>query len=167
MDKKAIRATVRAEAEKMAAATGTVGLDRLELCRRAGISAGSFAYIMGQNFTDFLEDLHVALGSPSKCQSGRVSGALRRRQFLDFGVEIAEQEGFLAVTSIKLAEKAGVSSSLVFNYFKGIDDLYAQVVARAIECDRPLVVAKAVALGLPCVATLSEEEKRKALAAVQ
>lgn len=167
MTKDDAKQKIREAALEMAKDKGALGIDRIALCDKAGINPGSFAYYAGKSFVTYIEELYLELGShDSTPEKSRMSGSLRRRMFVDIAVKLVDQEGFGALTSTKIGECAGVTRSLIFTYFNGIEDLHAQVIEAAIAKGKWGVVAKAVALGLECVSGLSEETKRKALASV-
>ena len=50
---------------------------------------------------------------------------------LDATIEIMRQEGYAAVSSRKIAERAGLKSKLVHYYFKNMDELFLAVFQRA------------------------------------
>ena len=72
-----------------------------------------------------------------------------RAAILDATIEIMRQEGYAAVSSRKIADRAGLKSKLVHYYFKSMDDLFLavfqraeqrhfEVQARALASDQPL-----------------------------
>jgi AcrR family transcriptional regulator len=67
----------------------------------------------------------VKAGSPRVQDTGNT-----REAILDAAETIIRDEGYAAVTSRYVAEKAGLKSQLVYYYFKTMDDLFTAVVAR-------------------------------------
>ena len=56
-----------------------------------------------------------------------------RRALLDAALELMMEEGYAAVTSRKLAAKAGLKPQLVHYYFRTMDDLFIALVRRGAE----------------------------------
>jgi AcrR family transcriptional regulator len=70
----------------------------------------------------------------------------------DAAIEIASETGFAAMTTEKVAERAGVSPSTVYRYFADRDDLLRAVMAWASQQTRMLVPSSA-----DDIASLQEE----------
>lgn len=90
---------------------------------------------------------------PGACEAGppQTSGdpSDRRAAIIQATLEIMREEGYAAVSSRKIAEKAGLKSKLVHYYFKTMDDLFVAVFrhseeryfeaqSRALTSDQPL-----------------------------
>lgn len=90
--------------------------------------------------------------SESKSASGRRIGleqSKTRALLLDAAEELMREEGYAAVTSRRLAGKAGLKPQLVHYYFRTMDDLFLALFrlrleeglesyAKALQSDRPL-----------------------------
>jgi AcrR family transcriptional regulator len=62
--------------------------------------------------------------------------AVTRDAIRDAAIEVASETGFAAMTTEKVAERAGVSPSTVYRYFADRDDLLGAVIAWATEQTR-------------------------------
>jgi TetR/AcrR family transcriptional regulator len=60
-----------------------------------------------------------------------------RAQLLDAAEELMLEEGYAAVTSRRVAAKAGLKPQLVHYYFRTMDDLYLEVFRRRADRDLP------------------------------
>lgn len=93
----------------------------------------------------------VTPGTPAETGQPQGGGDLsdRRAAIIDATLEIMREEGYAAVSSRKIAEKAGLKSKLVHYYFKTMDDLFVAVFrhseeryfeaqSRALTSDQPL-----------------------------
>jgi AcrR family transcriptional regulator len=78
----------------------------------------------------------VKVGRTSKVASGRRIGApdaKNRGVLLDAAEQLMLEEGYAAVTSRRLAEKAGLKPQLVHYYFRTMEDLFLAVFRRRAE----------------------------------
>jgi AcrR family transcriptional regulator len=64
---------------------------------------------------------------------GKVGDPTTRNALLDAAQELMLAEGYAAVTTRRVATKAGVNSALVFYYFDSVDGLFAALVQRGAE----------------------------------
>jgi AcrR family transcriptional regulator len=64
---------------------------------------------------------------------GKVGDPTTRNALLDAAQELMLAEGYAAVTTRRVATKAGVNSALVFYYFDSLDGLFAALVQRGAE----------------------------------
>ena len=69
--------------------------------------------------------------------------AVTRDAIRDAAIEVASETGFAAMTTEKVAERAGVSPSTVYRYFADRDDLLRAVMAWASQQTRVLVPSSA------------------------
>lgn len=59
--------------------------------------------------------------------------SMKRAQFLDAAEQLMLEEGYAAVTTRRVGEKAGLSPQLVHYYFRSIDDLFLEIFRRRAE----------------------------------
>lgn len=69
--------------------------------------------------------------------------AVTRDAIRDAAIEVASETGFAAMTTEKVAERAGLSPSTVYRYFADRDDLLRAVMAWASQQTRTLVPSSA------------------------
>lgn len=140
-DQDKIRKTARA----MIAEHGLINLSREALCKRAGISAGSFIHVMGCTFTEFIKefDNDSKIHTVSK---NRVNPELRREHILNVAVDVACNNGYHNLTRDLIAETAGVSTGLVSRYFDTMQQLKGDVMRVAIERKIASIVAQGLAI---------------------
>lgn len=65
--------------------------------------------------------------------SGRLSAPQRREQLLDICARVVDVEGFPAATIDRVAGEAGVSRTVVYQQFGGLDGMYDALVARGTQ----------------------------------
>lgn len=65
--------------------------------------------------------------------SPRLAAAQRREQLLDICARLVDLEGFHAATIDRVASEAGVTRTVVYQNFGGLDGMYDALVARAVE----------------------------------
>jgi TetR/AcrR family transcriptional regulator len=77
------------------------------------------------------------VGVPSATSSRRIGAedSATRAQLLDAAEALMLEEGYAAVTSRRVAAKAGLKPQLVHYYFRTMDDLYLEVFRRRAEHD--------------------------------
>jgi AcrR family transcriptional regulator len=79
----------------------------------------------------------VATGSSSSSSSRRIGApdSKTRAQLLDAAERLLVEEGHAAVTSRRVAAKAGLKPQLVHYYFRTMDDLFLEVFRRRADAD--------------------------------
>lgn len=65
--------------------------------------------------------------------SHRMSATARRKQLLDVCARVVDVDGFHAATLERVASEAGVSRTVLYQHFGGLDGLFDAVVERATE----------------------------------
>lgn len=159
------RQIVQQAAEELIREDGLINLTREGLCERAGVPDGSFAHVVGCTFTEFVEHLRdLNIPDPDGCQAtkSRTSPALRRGHILDVAIELAKEHGFRFITRGMIAEAAGVSGSLVSQYFT-MEQMRENIMELAVMREIPEIIAQ----GLICqnIVALSVSPALKAKAA--
>lgn len=76
----------------------------------------------------------VAVTTASPRRIG-ASDSKTRSQLLDAAEQLLREEGYAAVTSRRVAAKAGLKPQLVHYYFRTMDDLFIEVFRRRAEAD--------------------------------
>lgn len=138
---------VKQTAETMIAENGLINLSRRDLCERAGIADGSFIYIMGCTFTDFVKQFKDN-GTNHRVNKNRVTNpALRKEHILSVALTVACEIGYYNLTRDAIAETAGVSMGLVSRYFGTMAQLKNDVVRAAVKRKIPQIVAQGLADG--------------------
>jgi AcrR family transcriptional regulator len=79
----------------------------------------------------------VATSSPSSPSSRRIgaTASKTRAQLVDAAERLLLEEGYAAVTTRRVAAKAGLKPQLVHYYFRTMDDLFLEVFRRRAEAD--------------------------------
>lgn len=158
------REHVKSVALQIANADGIVNLSRRDLCERAGIPAGSFIYVMGCSFTAFLDELRkeVAPNGSALIKKGRINKRDRSAQLLTVGVLCAKEHGLYKITREQIANRAGVSESLIRKYFKTMDALRRAILREAVRNGVIEIVATGLAAGDPTARKAPPELKERA-----
>lgn len=68
-----------------------------------------------------------------KPQRKRFSPEIRRGMLLDHAAELVVSEGIAGLTLERIAREAGVSKSLIYNYFDGVTDLLKELYERELK----------------------------------
>jgi len=128
---------------EMINADGIINLSRAGLCERAGIADGSFPYVMGKTFTDFIEDLRAEgfVGPLKKAIKTRTNPSLRKEHILEMALDVAKATGYAVMTREQIAEAAGVSASLISQYYS-MPELRRAVMVRAVTLEVFEVIAQ-------------------------
>lgn len=143
------REKIKTVAIKMVKKSGLINLSRRELCETAGIPDGSFPHIMGCNFFEFvneLKDENIESGMVAVSKR-RVPAVLRKEYILKAAVDMAIEQGYHRITRDCVAEKAGVSFSLVTKYFGTMKQLRKDVMRTAIKQSIAEIVAQGLVNG--------------------
>ncbi len=157
------RLGVKRVATQMAEEIGKVNMTRSALCKRAGISDGSWFFIMGVTFEVFMS----ALNAPDQpngviVTKRRLKVVERREQILAIAMDKAKQLGYKQVTRCDIAITAGISPALISYYFKTVDLLHINIMMCAVRREIPEVVAQGLADKNPIAITAPRELKVKA-----
>lgn len=135
-------------AHEMIAENGLINLSRNSLCERVGIPPGSFTHVMGHTFSHFIDMLKKH--DPDKrihvVNKTRVEPSLRRDQLLNVALSVAINAGYNNLTRDAIADKAGVSPSLVSTYFGTIKQLKRTVMRAAVKQSIPEIVAQGLVI---------------------
>lgn len=134
-------------ANTMVAEMGLINLSRRELCERAGVSDGSFSYIMGCSFTEFINTIKENTDKIHTVNKHRVIPLLRKDHILNVAIKLATRPGgYNALTRDGIAESAGVSMGLINNYFGTMVQLKRAVMRAAINRGIPEIIAQGIAI---------------------
>jgi len=158
--------TIKAAAIEIIEVEGLVNLTREGLCEKVGLSPGSFNYVMGVKFTDFVARLraegHVGpvVEPPPRY---RMSAVARRDSILFYAVELAKEAGYNNLKRSAVAEAAKCSIASVSKYFGTIDELSAAVMGYAVERGIAAIVAQGLANNDPAAHTASTKLKKQAI----
>lgn len=151
-------------AEQIAREKGLVNLSCIDLCARAGISAGSFKHVVGQTFQEFVNSLRgEGLPVGDAVGKSRLNPNLRADHIILSGLSLAEQIGFSNLTRDKVAEAAGVTGGLVGTYFP-FSDLKHKVMLEAVERRSVKVLAEGMALDHPAALDIPNDLKSEVIA---
>lgn len=125
------RRRVLTTARRMAKRHGLINVSMLELCDHVGLQPGSFAHVMGCGFIEMVESLIEEEGIPitvgDETPARAMTKPLRRAHLLKVAVEITRRVGTMGLTRVEVAERAGVSRSLVSSHFPTLEDLHEAV----------------------------------------
>lgn len=152
---------VKSVALEMVNEIGVVNITRKDLCERAEISDGSWFYVMGCTFNNFIKGLNVPTGTHTITKK-RVAADLRREQLLHAAIEISLAIGYKEVTYKQIADRTGVSAALVTKYFPSVRHLKQLIMLRAIKKEVLEIIVQGLADKNILATTLPLELKRKA-----
>lgn len=147
----------------MVAEVGLINLSRRGLCARAGVPDGSFQFITGQTFNDFVAELDPDETTHAVSKT-RANPVLRKKQILNAALECAKKTGYEKITRDEIAERANVSVGLVTRYFGTMKNLKRAVMRAAVNSGVYEVVAQGMANGDEQAKKATEEVKQKAIA---
>jgi len=163
-----LKQTVRTIAINLARTDGLINLTRVGLCAAAGIPDGSFRHVTGQTFNEFIDSLRrdpaVANLPAQSVRKLRANPELRREHILESAVQVAQSVGYRKVTRVLVAERAGVSDTLVSRYFATMNQLRQAIMRRAVVLEIPEIVAQGLADGETQARKAPEALKEKAVA---
>jgi AcrR family transcriptional regulator len=149
-------------AVQLAAERGLINITRAEVCERANISDGSFADIMDETFTEFIDRLEdVPIGAT--VDRKRVNPALRRKHVLNIAIELARTKDYSQITRGDIASAANVSPALISHYFDGIKALQTVILKAAIKREIPEIVAQGLVRRDPIAVQAPKELKDRAI----
>jgi DNA-binding transcriptional regulator YbjK len=149
----------------MVAEAGLINLSRRELCTRAGIPDGSFQYVTGQTFHDFVQELGPDAGTHAVSKT-RADPVLRKKQILTAALDMAVVHGYQNITRGLIAERANVSVGLITRYFGTMKNLKRAVMRAAVNSEVLAVVAQGLANGDEQAKKAPQEVKEKAIALI-
>lgn len=122
---------------QMAKSEGLINLSRPELCKRVGISEGSFTYHMGCSFTKFTQNIKplvVENNNIKVVNKKRVTDpTLRKEHILNVAINTAKIISYDKLTRQDVAENAGVSIGLITRYFTTMNQLRRDVMRTAVK----------------------------------
>lgn len=158
----------REQIKQLAIATakevGLVNLSRRSLCDAAGVADGSFTYITGCNFSEFIAELKAEGHGDDRHQVSkkRVPSDMRKETILAAAIIRAKKDGYLKVTRGGVASEAGVSASLVSKYFGTMTQLRRDIMRAAVRQGIPEIVAQGLICGDAHAKKAPTELKEKA-----
>lgn len=148
---------------------GLINLSRHNLCERAMIPVGSFPYVVGCTFLEFVDELKElpeitnVKEATTVTTKQRVDPKLRREQILNVAIELSKAGRYNKVTAENIATTAGISPSLVAKYFKTMTQLRRAIIRVAISKEIPEIIAQGIANGDDHVRKAPPELRRQAL----
>ena len=162
------RDEIKQLAVNMARSEGLINLSRSGLCSAAGIPSGSFHRIVGNTFTQFVDELRTDPALSVSATSYRVHKArtnpeLRKESILDAAVTVARSVGYQQATLARVAEEAGVCTALVSRYYGTVGQLRRAVMRRAVTAEVLDVLAQGLASRDPQALRAPEELRRRAV----
>lgn len=142
MSKEIIERVIREEAGKF----GLALLTRKNICRLAGVKAGSYVLIMRELFKETIvrmerEGLPMYIeGVGTEDQPVRVMyPAIRKALILEAALRLCRTKLWARLTRVEIAREAGVSASLIPHYFGSMDELRDTVELEAVRKGVPLL----------------------------
>jgi AcrR family transcriptional regulator len=153
---------IREAALELASEIGIVNLTRPAVCERARVPEGSFCAIMGQPFTDFISELDLPAGTVKS--SKHVPAALSKKHIIAAALVESEEQGHYKFTRRGVAERAGVSESLIQYYFGTMQKLRRSVMRAAVDQAVLPIVAMGLVMKDPHAVKAPDEVKRAAAA---
>ena len=143
------REQVKAIAIEMVKSHGLINLSRAGLCERAGIPDGSFPHVMGCSFGDLCKELQdegvkadVGVKTVTKT---RANPTMRREHILQTAVELALKSDYTKISRSEVANRAGVSDSLVSRYFTTMPKFRRALMRYAVANEIVDIVAQGLA----------------------
>lgn len=137
-----------------------------------GVSPRYVSKILGEPWKVYLSsDRFSEAHDEAKPTKGNVPAPLRRRQILNVALQLAEIEGLNNFDRKRIEAAIQVSNCTVHTALKPLvpngavlrRNVQNVIAALAIERGSQKVIGEAVAMRLPAVADLSEDEKRRAV----
>jgi len=156
---------VRAAAIALAKEVGLINLTRQAICDRAGVPDGSFPIIMDCTLNELLASIKAEVPALKgvKVSKKRVSPALRKDHILGIILSLSAQKGYTKVTRSEIAEEAGVSESLVSEYFGTMPDMRRTIMRHAVLEECLTIIAQGLSANDPHAKKASHELRVKAL----
>lgn len=159
------RELVKQTAIRLIETSGLINLSRSRLCEAAGIADGSFPYVMGCSFTDFVAELKAEGIAPSNhpVTKSRTDPKLREASILNAAVELSKELGYQNITRDGVAERAGISMGLVTRYFGTMVNLQRAVMGAALRDGIAEIIAQGLAHNDPRARKAPPELKERAI----
>jgi len=158
--------TLTTIAYNMAEEIGAINITRAELCKRAGVPDGSWHYIMGESFDDFIDkvmETATVVKPGAKVDRKTAKGYARREQLLAVGLQLAEEIGYDKVNRDQIGERAKISGTIVNHYFKNLDHLKAAIMLRAVAVENLPIIAQGIVNKHEAALSAPRSLRRKAL----
>lgn len=147
---------------------GAVNVTLDMLCEQLNVPPGSFAYVAGCTFSDFMRELQrFHPGPPLPSKRDRIDAGLLPGHLVNVALELAQSYGYKNVSRSELAEAAGVSRGTTHRAFDNLADLQTAVLAEAVRRGLAPVVAQGLALSDPVALDAPDKLKRAAAAWVR
>lgn len=143
------REQVKAVAIDMVHRDGLINLSRSGLCAKAGIADGSFPHIMGCSFSDLCKELQdegvKADAGVKVVTKTRANPTMRREHILQAAAEVALKGDYTKISRAAVANRAGVSDSLVSRYFTTMPKFRRALMRYAVHNEIVELVAQGLA----------------------
>jgi len=159
------KSTIKTAIRKLANEVGLINVTRDAVRKRLGVGNEPFDEALdGYSFTDLIDDLieEGFEGGEPEVSPSRANPVLRKASILASAIALACEWDYRTITRDDVAERAGVSPTLVTRYFETMDVLRAEIMEAAIRKDIPQLVAQGLAVGDSIAATASQALKRRA-----
>lgn len=131
---------------------GPQAISREALCAHLGVPPGSFTYVTGMAYNEFIIALARTMPiSTDPLGQGRIHPELRKRQILACAVELSKEHGYARITRKQVAARAGTSEPNVARLYS-MPALREAVIRHALEHRIASIVAQAKAANDPLVA---------------
>lgn len=160
--------TIRLKAIELIERDGFINLSLAGLCEACGVKEGSFRLYTGYSFTGFVDLLKsqgVTDSGKHEAKRARANSELRKQHIFLTAVHVATVTGYRGLKRSDVAKRAGVSASLVSQYFT-MSELRREIVRHAIEQEIPSIMAEAIVNKHVLTESLTDGQKRKALNAI-
>jgi len=157
---------IRQKAREIVREQGIANLTRAVVCAAAGIPEGSFNAAMGCTFEAFRDEIRkeVGIGPVGVPVSvGRLDSKLRKADLLQVALQLSSKYNYTNVTRWAVAQRAGVSPSLVSRYFNTMTQLRRDVMRHAVREGLLDIVAQGLFAKDPHALKAPRELKEKAL----
>lgn len=143
---------------------GLINLSKKILCDAAGIAEGSFKYIMGCTFTQFVDQLSESYDLKIvQVNKTKVNPRLRKKQIINIAIDIAREKGLNNLSRSELSNRAKCSPALIHSHFGTMNQLKRQIMRAAIQQEIIEIIAEGLGNNDPQACKAPAELKGKAI----
>jgi len=134
-------------AEALVKKHGIVNLTKADVCEKAGVPDGSFVHYMGTSWTDYLEELRGLVEGQTftTIKRTRAAASDRLNQVMNHAIAEAKLVGYDRLTLPMIAERCGVSRTVVFNHLGTTKQMRESVLRSAVRRGEAAIVAQGIA----------------------
>ncbi len=159
-----MKVKIKKIAHAMMREKGLINLSRLDLCHRAGIPEGSFTQVMGQTFSELINEMKEKNNDkPHPVSKLRTDPGLRRIQLLNIIMMLATKNGYHRITRDDIALAANVSNGLISHYFGSMNEVRNLIMFTGIKNENLTIIAQGIAQGDPKTKHINPSLKTNAL----